>query len=207
MPGAPPEPVPPLCMVQEEAPALVLQGLAAKLGPTFVKLAQTLRCAPWGHARACGWHPEAQWDAPVQHQPRTMLYKPPCPLLPCPPSPPAPRSMRPDLIGEGYAAALSELQDNVPPFDTATAFGILEAELGAPVATVFSSITPQPIASASLGQVGAVVGWVGVGRVIGAACVPASTCPRAVAHPPPASHATPARSTAPRWLATGRRWR
>lgn len=29
---------------QEEAPALVLQGLAAKMGPTFVKLAQTLRC-------------------------------------------------------------------------------------------------------------------------------------------------------------------
>jgi len=27
-------------------------------------------------------------------------------------------SMRPDLIGEGYAAALAELQDNVAPFDT-----------------------------------------------------------------------------------------
>lgn len=39
---------------QEEAPALVLQGLAAKMGPTFVKLAQTLRCGvgggQWHHA-------------------------------------------------------------------------------------------------------------------------------------------------------------
>ncbi|KAL4425135.1 hypothetical protein ABPG77_008240 [Micractinium sp. CCAP 211/92] len=87
-----------------DAPALVLQGLAVKLGPTFVKLAQTL-------------------------------------------------SMRPDLIGESYAAALAELQDNVAPFDTATAWEIIESELGAPVAEVFSSISPKPIASASLGQV------------------------------------------------------
>lgn len=87
-----------------DAPALVLQGLAVKLGPTFVKLAQTL-------------------------------------------------SMRPDLIGESYAAALAELQDNVAPFDTSTAWGIIEAELGAPIGEVFSSISPQPIASASLGQV------------------------------------------------------
>lgn len=63
------------------------------------------------------------------------------------------RSMRPDLIGESYAAALAELQDNVAPFDTAVARGIIESELGAPVDEVFSSISPQPIASASLGQV------------------------------------------------------
>lgn len=37
-----------LLLPQEEAPALVLQGLAAKMGPTFVKLAQTLR---WGNGR------------------------------------------------------------------------------------------------------------------------------------------------------------
>ncbi len=67
--------------------------------------------------------------------------------------------MRPDLIGEGYASALAELQDNVPPFDTATAYGIIESELGAPVTALFSSITPQPIASASLGQVRIGAGW------------------------------------------------
>lgn len=37
---------------QEEAPALVLQGLAAKLGPTAVKLAQTLRCEGRGAGRS-----------------------------------------------------------------------------------------------------------------------------------------------------------
>ena len=61
--------------------------------------------------------------------------------------------MRPDLIGESYASALAELQDNVVPFDTPTAWRIIESELGAPVEDIFSSITPQPIASASLGQV------------------------------------------------------
>ena len=61
--------------------------------------------------------------------------------------------MRPDLIGEGYAAALAQLQDNVEPFDSATAMAILQQELGAPPGEIFSAITPQPIASASLGQV------------------------------------------------------
>jgi predicted unusual protein kinase regulating ubiquinone biosynthesis (AarF/ABC1/UbiB family) len=67
--------------------------------------------------------------------------------------------MRADLIGEGYAAALSELQDNVPPFDSRLAMSIVEAELGAPPEAIFSFITDQPIASASLGQVGG--GWRG----------------------------------------------
>ena len=73
----------------------------------------------------------------------------------CPPhsTPLPPCSMRPDLIGESYASALAELQDNVVPFDTPTAWRIIESELGAPVEDIFSSITPQPIASASLGQV------------------------------------------------------
>lgn len=61
--------------------------------------------------------------------------------------------MRADLIGEGYAAALAELQDNVAPFDSATAMAIVERELGAPPADIFTHITPEPIASASLGQV------------------------------------------------------
>lgn len=79
--------------------------------------------------------------------------------------------MRPDLIGEGYSAALAELQDNVPPFDTDTAYGIIESELGAPVSALFSRITPQPIASASLGQVGP-AGWAGWGgwRMSGRMC-------------------------------------
>ena len=45
------------------------------------------------------------------------------------------------------------LQDDVPSFDDAQAFAIMEEELGRPLAAVFSSISEHPIAAASLGQV------------------------------------------------------
>ncbi len=44
-------------------------------------------------------------------------------------------------------------QDNVPPFDSATAREILENGLGRPVDEVFEYFEPDPIAAASLGQV------------------------------------------------------
>jgi aarF domain-containing kinase len=63
-------------------------------------------------------------------------------------------SMRPDLVGEVYASALSQLQDNVAPFDNAIAMEIIQQELGVTdISSLFSYITPTPIASASLGQV------------------------------------------------------
>jgi aarF domain-containing kinase len=63
-------------------------------------------------------------------------------------------SMRPDLVGEVYASALSQLQDNVAPFDNARAMEIIQQELGVTdISSLFSYITPTPIASASLGQV------------------------------------------------------
>lgn len=87
-----------------ERAAQALQTLLPRLGPTFVKLAQSL-------------------------------------------------SMRPDLVGEVYANALAELQDNVPPFSNDTALAILEQELGRKIEDVFSFLSPNPVASASLGQV------------------------------------------------------
>ena len=45
------------------------------------------------------------------------------------------------------------MQDQVPPFDTAIAMQILEAEWGRPVGAVLESMPAQPIAAASLGQV------------------------------------------------------
>ena len=87
----------------QERPAQALQELLTRLGPTFVKLAQTL-------------------------------------------------SMRPDLVGDTYAVALAKLQDNVRPFPNDAAFAILERELGCPVGEVFEYLTPDPVASASLGQ-------------------------------------------------------
>jgi aarF domain-containing kinase len=88
----------------KEASAQSLQKLLTRLGPTFVKLAQTL-------------------------------------------------SMRPDLVGDVYASALTKLQDNVKPFPNDAAFAILEEELGRPAGEVFEFLSPDPVASASIGQV------------------------------------------------------
>lgn len=44
-------------------------------------------------------------------------------------------------------------QDALPTFSDAEAFNLIERELGAPLESFYSSITPQPIAAASLGQV------------------------------------------------------
>ena len=52
-----------------------------------------------------------------------------------------------------YLLELQSLQDRVPPFPNDLAFEILEAELGRPIAEVYSYIGPEPVAAASLGQV------------------------------------------------------
>ncbi len=62
-------------------------------------------------------------------------------------------SIRSDLLNDAYANGLTKLQDRVPPFSSVQAFKIFEREFGKPVDTLFSDITPDPIASASLGQV------------------------------------------------------
>ncbi|KAJ3677340.1 hypothetical protein LUZ60_003064 [Juncus effusus] len=62
-------------------------------------------------------------------------------------------SSRPDVIPPAYLNELSLLQDRIAPFSTELAFSIIEKELGTPVDILFSEITPEPIAAASLGQV------------------------------------------------------
>jgi len=62
-------------------------------------------------------------------------------------------SVRPDVVGPRAMAELTKLQDAVPRFDTATAFALIEEELGVPLASVFREITPEPVAAASLAQV------------------------------------------------------
>lgn len=42
----------------------------------------------------------------------------------------------------------------MPPFSHELALSIMEAELGRPVDEVFTDLSPQPIAAASLAQVG-----------------------------------------------------
>ncbi|KAL1535145.1 hypothetical protein AAHA92_31232 [Salvia divinorum] len=62
-------------------------------------------------------------------------------------------SSRPDLIPPSYLDELSLLQDRITPFSTAVAFDIIEQELGIPIDALFSEISPEPVAAASLGQV------------------------------------------------------
>lgn len=60
---------------------------------------------------------------------------------------------RPDIIREDYMNELCILQDDVPPFPNQVAFAIIEDELGQSLEKVFSKISSQTIAAASLGQV------------------------------------------------------
>nr|CAB3465623.1 unnamed protein product [Digitaria exilis] len=62
-------------------------------------------------------------------------------------------STRPDLCKVEYLEELSELQDSLPTFPDEEAFACIERELGFPLDSMYSAISPSPIAAASLGQV------------------------------------------------------
>ena len=62
-------------------------------------------------------------------------------------------STRPDLVRQDWLTELTNLQDNLPPFDHKIALKIIEEELGAPAEELFDEFPDSPIASASLGQV------------------------------------------------------
>ena len=62
-------------------------------------------------------------------------------------------SSRPDLLPPSITNELEKLQDAIPPFDDGEAMQILAAELGRSPEAVFSTLTKQPVAAASLGQV------------------------------------------------------
>jgi len=62
-------------------------------------------------------------------------------------------SCRPDLVGPAWAHELSELQDRVPPVDSAAIVARVEAALGAPIAERFARFDLAPVAAASLAQV------------------------------------------------------
>ncbi len=62
-------------------------------------------------------------------------------------------STRPDLVRQDWLNELTNLQDNLPPFEHKTALKIIEKELGSPANVLFEDFPNKPIASASLGQV------------------------------------------------------
>jgi len=62
-------------------------------------------------------------------------------------------STRPDIVPPGIVAELAHLRDQVAPADPEAVRGLLEAELGGPVAEVFAAFDWEPLAAASIGQV------------------------------------------------------
>ena len=63
-------------------------------------------------------------------------------------------SIRPDILSPQAMVQLQQLCDKVPPFDSAVAFQTIRDELRVrDVSEVYSTITPEPVAAASLGQV------------------------------------------------------
>jgi ubiquinone biosynthesis protein len=62
-------------------------------------------------------------------------------------------STRSDLIGDEIADDLGGLRDNLPPFPTAIARAIIEAEFGAPVESLYRQFEDAPVAAASIAQV------------------------------------------------------
>jgi len=62
-------------------------------------------------------------------------------------------STRPDLIRKDFLQELVKLQDQLPAFDNAIAYQIIETELDSPIHENFSELSPNPVAAASLGQV------------------------------------------------------
>ena len=62
-------------------------------------------------------------------------------------------STRPDLVAPTYLEELTQLQDQLPPFSNEIAYRFIEEELGFPPEIIYSELSPNPIAAASLGQV------------------------------------------------------
>ena len=62
-------------------------------------------------------------------------------------------STRPDLLPKPYIEELTHLQDDVPPMSLQDVENTIEEELHARISKLFASFEPDPLGSASLGQV------------------------------------------------------
>jgi ubiquinone biosynthesis protein len=62
-------------------------------------------------------------------------------------------STRPDLVPVDFIRELARLQDKVPAFPFADVTRIISDETGRPIDALFEQLDPQPLASASIGQV------------------------------------------------------
>jgi len=62
-------------------------------------------------------------------------------------------STRPDLVPVDFIRELAKLQDKVPSFPFSEVTRIIRDETGRPVESLFAHLDPEPLASASIGQV------------------------------------------------------
>ena len=62
-------------------------------------------------------------------------------------------STRPDVVGGAMATELEKLQSNVPADDFTLVEATIQQELGKPIDELFAEFSPEPVASASIGQV------------------------------------------------------
>lgn len=62
-------------------------------------------------------------------------------------------SIRPDILSPKAMVELQKLCDKVPSYDNKLAMDTIERELGRPVNEIFSELSTDPVAAASLGQV------------------------------------------------------
>ena len=62
-------------------------------------------------------------------------------------------STRPDVMPADLAKELAKLQDQVAPFDPKEFMTLVEKSMPAPLTEIFSEISPEPLASASVAQV------------------------------------------------------
>ena len=62
-------------------------------------------------------------------------------------------STRSDILPEGVLLELQKLQDTARPMPAGRAQAIVERELGVPIGEVFAEFDPEPLGSASIGQV------------------------------------------------------
>ncbi|XP_059069041.1 uncharacterized aarF domain-containing protein kinase At1g71810, chloroplastic isoform X2 [Cryptomeria japonica] len=143
--------------------AAELRSVLVRLGPAYVKVAQAISSRPASNGDL-GVGKSSQVSSkrikqgqgrppPVKHRqgrPSSVKHHQEY-LLPIQHY--KARHFSQDVVPPAYLEELSLLQDRIAPFSTDIALDIIEEELGLPVEHIFSDISLQPIAAASLGQV------------------------------------------------------
>lgn len=124
------------------AQAAQLREILTRLGPAFVKIGQVS-----SNEISAGFEPLKEFSSHVRQQNPNCRTK--CiyhALLQA-------VSSRPDVAPPSYTMELEKLQDQIPPFPTEEAIAVMREDLAVSPSTLFSYLSEEPVAAASLGQV------------------------------------------------------